>query len=161
MPLEKPLDYDEICRLLPHRAPFLLVDSILEWEPRQRCVGQKNLAINESFFEGHFSGYPVMPGVLIIEAMAQVAGLLALETRDTPTGFFYLAHIQIRLRHSVRPGDQLETEATLQSLRKSLFKTHVIGRVRGRTVAEGDLTFALADELTSADILRDTMHCTK
>lgn len=140
--LKMPLGHEEICAILPHRYPFLLVDRILEVEPGVRCVGVKNVSANEEHFNGHFPGHPVMPGVLILEAMAQVAGVLILVTRNTPGALSYFASIEkARFRHPVRPGDQVITEATLQVLRGSLCKAHVVGRVDGQVVVEADYTF--------------------
>ncbi len=158
-PLKKPLGFEEICRLLPHRSPFLLVDSILEWEPRCRCVGLKNFSSGERFFHSS-SGHVAVPGAFLIEAMAQVAGLLALESFEAPTGFFFLAHIErVRLRRAVEPGDQFLSEATLCSFRPSLFKTCVVARVDGHVVAQAKFSFAHASaSAASAAILRDTIH---
>lgn len=140
--MKMPLGHEEICAILPHRYPFLLVDRILEIEPGVRCVGLKNVSANEEHFNGHFPGHPVMPGVLILEAMAQVAGVLILVTRNTPGALSYFASIEkARFRQPVRPGDQVITEATLQVLRGSLCKAHVVGRVDGQIVVEADYTF--------------------
>lgn len=140
--LKMPLGHEEICAILPHRYPFLLVDRILEIEPGVRCVGVKNVSANEEHFNGHFPGHPVMPGVLILEAMAQVAGVLILVTRNTPGALSYFAMIEkARFKKPVRPGDQVITEATLQVLRGSLCKAHVVGRVDGEAVVEADYTF--------------------
>ncbi len=145
--LKMPLGNDEICRILPHRYPLLLVDRILELEPGKRCVGVKNVTANEDFFNGHFPGHPVMPGVLILEAMAQVAGVLILVTRNTPGALSYFASIEkARFRQPVRPGDQIVTEATLQVLRNSMSKAHVIGRVDGNVVVEADYTFFVTSD---------------
>ncbi len=106
--LKMPLGHEEICRILPHRYPFLLVDRILEIEPGVRCVGLKNVSSNEEHFNGHFPGHPVMPGVLILEAMAQVAGVLILVSRNTPGALSYFASIEkARFRQPIRPGDQV------------------------------------------------------
>ena len=113
-----PLGWDEITKILPHRYPFLLVDKITELEPGHRCVGLKNVSSTEEFFQGHFPGHPVMPGVLILEAMAQVAGVLILVSRNTPGALSYFAKVEkARFLQPVRPGDQLVTEAILQVLR--------------------------------------------
>lgn len=145
--MKLPLGYEEICQILPHRYPFLLVDRIVEIEPGQRCVGVKSVTANEEFFQGHFPGHPVMPGVLILEAMAQVAGVLTLVSRNTPGALSYFAAIEkARFRQPVRPGDQLVTEAILEVLRGPYCKVHVIGRVGDQTVVEADYTF-----MTSVD----------
>lgn len=143
--LSMPLGYDEICRILPHRYPFLLVDRIIEIEPGKRCVGIKCVTANEEFFNGHFPGRPVMPGVLLLEAMAQVAGVLTLVSRNTPRALSYFASIEkARFRQPVQPGDQLVTEATLTVLRGALCKVSVVGRVDGQVVVEADYTFMTA-----------------
>ena len=149
--LELPLGYDEIIQILPHRYPFLLVDRIVELEPGKRCVGIKNVTADEEYFQGHFPDRPVMPGVLILEAMAQVAGVLTLVSRNTPGALSYFAVIEkARFRRPVRPGDQLVTEARLDVLRSTLCKVHVVGRVDGQVVVESDYTFITADNSSAA-----------
>ncbi len=153
-PLTMPLGYEEICQILPHRYPFLLVDKIIELEPGVRCVGIKNVTANEEFFLGHFPGHPVMPGVLILEAMAQIAGILTLVSRNTPGALSYFAKIeQARFHRPVRPGDQLVTEATLQVLRGPLCKAVVVGRVDGEVVVEGEYTFFTGPDSAAASIV--------
>jgi UDP-N-acetylglucosamine acyltransferase len=143
--LSMPLGYDEICRILPHRYPFLLVDRITEIEPGKRCVGIKCVTANEEFFNGHFPGRPVMPGVLLLEAMAQVAGVLTLVSRNTPGALSYFASIEkARFRQPVQPGDQLVTEAILTVLRGALCKVSVVGRVDGQVMVEAEFTFMTA-----------------
>jgi beta-hydroxyacyl-ACP dehydratase FabZ len=142
-----PLGYEEICRILPHRYPLLLVDRIVEIEPGVRCVGLKNVTANEEFFQGHFPGHPVMPGVLLLEAMAQVAGILTLVSRNTPGALSYFAGMkELRFHQPVRPGDQFVTEATLLVLRGPLCKVHVVGRVNGEVVVESEYTFFTAND---------------
>jgi UDP-N-acetylglucosamine acyltransferase len=153
--LQMPLGYDEICKILPHRYPFLLVDRIVELEPGHRCVGIKCVTANEEFFQGHFPGRPVMPGVLILEAMAQVAGILTLVSRNTPGALSYFAAIEkARFRQPVQPGDQLVTEATLHVLRGALCKVSVVGRVDGQVMVEADYTFMTAEESSATSITR-------
>lgn len=150
-PLQMPLGYDQICEILPHRYPFLLVDRITELEPGHRCVGIKCVTMNEEFFQGHFPGRPVMPGVLILEAMAQVAGVLTLVSRNSPGALSYFAAIEkARFRQPVQPGDQLVTEATLTVLRGMLCKVSVVGRVDGRDMVEAEFTFMTADSGAAA-----------
>ena len=152
--LKMPLNNEDICQILPHRYPFLLVDRILELEPGHRCVGIKNVTVNEQYFNGHFPGHPVMPGVLILEAMAQVAGILTLVSRNSPGALSYFAQIEkARFRQPVRPGDQLVTEAILHVLRGQLCKVHVTGRVDGQIMVEADYTFMTAEPSVSAAIL--------
>ncbi|HEX8235917.1 MAG TPA: acyl-ACP--UDP-N-acetylglucosamine O-acyltransferase [Abditibacteriaceae bacterium] len=154
-PLAMPLGYEEICQILPHRYPFLLVDRIVELEPGHRCVGVKNVTANEEHFQGHFPGHPVMPGVLILEAMAQVAGVLTLVSRNTPGALSYFAAIEkARFRHPVRPGDQLITEATLNVLRGDLCKVHVVGRVDEQIVVESDYTFMTRSDNASTSVVQ-------
>lgn len=120
-----PADVEQIQRLLPHRYPFLLVDRVIELEKGKRIVAIKNVSINEPFFQGHFPGHPVMPGVLLIEAMAQSAGLLiqitggAGSSDDNP--LFYLVKIdKARFNAKVVPGDQLRLEATLKRMLRGM-----------------------------------------
>ena len=149
--LQLPLGYDEICRILPHRYPFLLVDKIIELEPGHRCVGVKNVTASEDFVQGHFPGHPVMPGVLILESMAQVAGVLTLVSRNTPGALSYFAAIEkARFRQPVRPGDAVVTEAILEVLRGPYCKVHVVGRVDGQIVVEADYTFMTSGDNTAA-----------
>jgi UDP-N-acetylglucosamine acyltransferase len=154
-PLSMPLGYDDIRKILPHRYPFLLVDRIVELEPGVRCVGVKSVTINEEFFQGHFPGRPVMPGVLLLEAMAQVAGVLTLVSRNSPGALSYFASIEkARFRRPVQPGDQFMTEATLTVLRGALCKVSVVGRVDGQVMVEAEFTFMTADESTVGTVAR-------
>ncbi len=146
-----PMYYDEICAILPHRYPFLLVDKITELEPGVRCVGIKNVTAGEDFVQGHFPGHPVMPGVLILESMAQVAGVLTLVSRNTPGALSYFAAIEnARFRQPVRPGDQVVTEAILEVLRGPYCKVNVIGRVDGQVVVEATYRFMTSTDEAAA-----------
>ncbi len=129
---------------LPHRYPLLLVDRILELEPGRRIVGLKNVSINEPFFVGHFPGHPVMPGVLIVEAMAQVGGVLISFLPGAEGHIAYFAGIErVRFRRPVRPGDQLVTEAVLLKTRGRFGKAGVTSRVDDAVVADGELTYSM------------------
>jgi beta-hydroxyacyl-ACP dehydratase FabZ len=137
----------EIMKFLPHRYPFLLVDRIVELEPEKRIVGLKNVTINEPFFQGHFPGAPVMPGVLIVEAMAQVAGVMIY--RDLPERekkLIYFTGIEnARFRRPVVPGDQLRIEMELLSRRNNFGKMMGRAAVDGKPVAEAVVMFAVAE----------------
>lgn len=143
------LDIEEIQSILPHRYPFLLVDRILELEPGIRAVGLKNVTINEAFFQGHFPGHPVMPGVLVVEAMAQVGGVLLLSMTGNDGKIAYFGGMdKVRFRKPVVPGDTLITEVELIKNRGVIGKVRVTGRVNRQIVAEGEYTFALIDRDT-------------
>ena len=145
------LDVEQIRSILPHRYPFLLVDRILELEPGRRAVGLKCVTINEGFFEGHFSGHAVMPGVLVVEAMAQVGGVLLLSMSGNAGKLAYFGGMdKVRFRKPVTPGDVLITEAELLKNRGGIGKVKVTGRVDNQIVAEGEFIFALVD--------RDSRH---
>jgi 3-hydroxyacyl-[acyl-carrier-protein] dehydratase len=139
------LSLEEIQRLLPHRYPFLLVDRVISLELGKRIVGMKNVSINEPFFQGHFPGRPIMPGVLIAEAMAQVGGILALLSLPENQGnaLFLLGMDKMRFRQPVVPGDQLRLE--VESLRggKKFWKMKAQAFVDQTLVAEGELMAAV------------------
>jgi beta-hydroxyacyl-ACP dehydratase FabZ len=137
----------EIMKFLPHRYPFLLVDRIVELEPEKRIVGLKNVTINEPFFQGHFPGAPVMPGVLMVEAMAQVAGVMIYrDLPDREKKLIYFTGIEnARFRRPVVPGDQLRIEMELLSRRNNFGKMNGRATVDGKLVAEAVVMFAIAD----------------
>ncbi|MEF3695419.1 MAG: 3-hydroxyacyl-ACP dehydratase FabZ, partial [Candidatus Cloacimonadota bacterium] len=133
-------DINAIMSILPHRYPFLLVDRIIEFTPDERLVGIKNVTINEPFFQGHFPGHPIMPGVLIIEGMAQAGGIILLNQLENPQDYVaYFASINnVKFRKPVMPGDTLRYELTVISLKRNLAKMHGDTYVDGEKVAEGD-----------------------
>ncbi|MGH9470453.1 MAG: 3-hydroxyacyl-ACP dehydratase FabZ [Terriglobia bacterium] len=137
----------DILEILPHRYPFLLVDRIISLEPGKRIVGLKNVTVNESFFQGHFPGAPVMPGVLIIESMAQVAGVLIY--RDLPEKekkLIYFTGIEnAKFRRPVTPGDQVLVEMEMISRRNNFGKMAGRATVDGKLVAEATVMFAIID----------------
>jgi 3-hydroxyacyl-[acyl-carrier-protein] dehydratase len=141
------LDNAGIQKILPHRYPFLLVDTVLEIEPLKRIVSLKNVSINEPFFQGHFPGKPVMPGVLIIEGMAQTGGLLLLpDVRDRDRKLFYLAAVdEARFRRPVVPGDQLRIEVTVLKWKGKFCKLQAVATVNGDVAADATLRCMLVD----------------
>jgi 3-hydroxyacyl-[acyl-carrier-protein] dehydratase len=142
------LDSIEIQKILPHRFPFLMVDAILEMVPMKRIVGVKNVSINEGFFQGHFPGKPIMPGVLIIEAMAQTGGLLLLlEVPEREHKLLYFVAVDdARFRRPVVPGDQLHLDLTVLSWRGRTFcKLRGKATVNGELAAEATLMCKMVD----------------
>jgi len=138
---------EEIMKVLPHRYPFLLVDRIIEIEEKKRIVGLKNVTINEPFFQGHFPGHPIMPGVLIIEAMAQVGGMLLLGSVSDPETkvVYFMSLDNVKFRRPVKPGDQLRFELEVIQLRGTVCKMRGIGKVDGEVVVEADMAAAIRD----------------
>lgn len=145
------LDIHDIMKLLPHRYPFLLVDRIELLEPGARVVGTKNVTINEPFFQGHFPGHPIMPGVLIIEAMAQVGGVFAMVSdKIGPDKVTYFVGIDnARFRKPVRPGDILRMELDLGNCKRGLYCFKGCAFVGETLVAEADLKATFADRDTN------------
>jgi UDP-3-O-[3-hydroxymyristoyl] N-acetylglucosamine deacetylase/3-hydroxyacyl-[acyl-carrier-protein] dehydratase len=139
---------EDIMRVLPHRYPFLLVDRILEIEPGKRVVGIKNVTINEPFFQGHFPGHPIMPGVLIVEAMAQVGGMLLLGPMEDPESkvVYFMSLDHVRFRKPVKPGDQIVFEVTIVQIRGRIAKTTGVARVDGEVVAEAEMAAMVRDK---------------
>ena len=147
--METIYDVREIMALLPHRYPFILVDRIIEMEPEKRIVGLKNVTINEPFFQGHFAGAPVMPGVLIIEAMGQVGGVLAYASlaKDGKKGLIYFMGIDnARFRKPVIPGDQIIMELTVLKKRGNVFRMSGKATVDGTLVTEAELMAMTGEE---------------
>lgn len=140
------LDVEQIRSFLPHRYPMLLVDRILEIEPGKRAVGLKNVTINEDFFNGHFPGQAMMPGVLILEAMAQVGGVMMLSLPSHQSKLAVIGGIEnVRFRKPVVPGDTLITEVEVLHIRKSFGKVRLTGRVNNEVVASCEMMFGLVD----------------
>ena len=141
------LDINEIKKILPHRYPMLLVDRILEVEPMKRAVGIKNITVNEMQFLGHFPNEPIMPGVLLIEAMAQVGGVAMLYPEENRGKIAVFAKIDnVRFRKQVVPGDQVVTTAEVTKImRGNMGIIHCEGKVDGKVACECDCTFAIMD----------------
>lgn len=141
------LDVNKIMKILPHRYPFLLVDRVLQFEPYKNVTGIKNVTVNEPFFQGHWPDVPVMPGVLIVEAMAQVSSVLIFGENGEPNGqlAFFLAIEKARFRQTVVPGDQLHIECEMIHLRHNACKVRGVAKVDGAVAAEAVMTFGLID----------------
>jgi 3-hydroxyacyl-[acyl-carrier-protein] dehydratase len=144
-PVAMPVDVTRIQELLPHRYPFLLVDRVLELEPNQRILAVKNVSINEPFFQGHFPGHPVMPGVLVIEALAQAGGILTQLSHQTDASgkLFYLVKIDnAKFSRMVVPGDRLELEVEIKRTIRNMALYAGVARVDGQQVACADILCA-------------------
>jgi 3-hydroxyacyl-[acyl-carrier-protein] dehydratase len=138
------IDINKILQLLPHRYPFLLVDRVLEITPRETITALKNVTMNEPFFQGHFPDFPVMPGVLIIEALAQTAALLTFSEERAEDTIYYFAGIDgARFKKPVLPGDQLIMTAKLERGRAGIYKFAVKATVDGEIAAEANITCAV------------------
>jgi len=139
---------EEIMKLLPHRYPFLLIDKIIECDDQKHIVGIKNVSINEPYFQGHFPGIPIMPGVLQLEAMAQTAGVLlnriAGDTKGIP---YFMAIDKARFRKVVKPGDQLRIEIEILTLRSKVVKFQANAYVEGNLVSEAEMMCMLAQDV--------------
>jgi len=140
------LNAQQIMEILPHRPPFLLVDRIVELEAGVRAVGIKQVTINEPFFTGHFPGYPIMPGVLIVEALAQVGAVALLNQPEWAGKLALFAGIDgVRFKKPVTPGDTLRLEVTLEKMRRIIGKGRGVATVNDVVVAQGELTFAVVE----------------
>ncbi len=138
------LEIEAIKEILPHRYPFLLVDRILELEPGKRAIGIKNVTANEPFFQGHFPQRAIMPGVLIIEAMAQVGGIMILSVEEHRGKLAYLGTVDgVKFRRPVVPGDTLQMETELLRIRGNMGRVRCAARVGDQSVAEAEIMFAL------------------
>lgn len=142
------LDINKIMGLLPHRYPFLLIDRIVEMEPQKRIVGVKNVTINEPFFQGHFPGHPIMPGVLLVEAMAQAGGVLALLSDPKPETklLIFMSIDKAKFRKPVLPGDQVRFELDVVKQRGNIKSFKGEAKVDGVVVAEAEMMAMIVDK---------------
>jgi UDP-3-O-[3-hydroxymyristoyl] N-acetylglucosamine deacetylase/3-hydroxyacyl-[acyl-carrier-protein] dehydratase len=141
------VDIQKIMQYLPHRYPMLLVDRVVEFESKKRIVGIKNVTINEPFFQGHYPGHPIMPGVLIIEAMAQVGGLLLMDAVENPEDkvVYFMSLDNVKWRRPVTPGDQIRFELEMIQLRTHVCRMRGTGYVDGQVVAEAEMMARIVD----------------
>jgi len=140
--LKAPLDVVEIMKLLPHRYPFLLIDRVIEMERKKRIVAIKNITINEPFFQGHFPGYPIMPGVLLLEALAQAGCILVMVELPDPSDklIFFTGVEHARFRRPAMPGDQVRLEIDVLNWRSRLMRMQGKAYVDGKLICEGTVT---------------------
>ncbi len=156
------LDVEQIRNVLPHRYPFLLVDRILDLVPEKSARGYKNVTINEEFFEGHFPGHAVMPGVLVCEAMAQVGGVLLLSKTGNEGKLAYFGGMdRVRFRRPVVPGDTLVTDVEMIATRGNIGKIKAVARVNDEIAAEGEFIFALVDRDRQPKVTDDVVEKNK
>ena len=143
------MDIHKVLSLLPHRYPFLLVDKVLECEPGKRLLGVKNVTYNEPFFNGHFPIRPVMPGVLIVEALAQATGLLGMESNpdgiDENTIYFFVGIDKARFKRPVEPGDQMHLEVEMKRSKRGIWMFSGTARVDGQIAATADIMCTARD----------------
>lgn len=140
------MDTQEIQRILPHRYPFLLIDRIIELEPKLKATGIKNVTINEPFFHGHFPDYPIMPGVLIVEAMAQVAGILASRSGAQGNIVYFMSIEKAKFRKPVIPGDQLRLEINVIQQRGNVWRFSGSAFVEDNLVSEAEFTAMVSEK---------------
>jgi 3-hydroxyacyl-[acyl-carrier-protein] dehydratase len=151
MSLQLPLDTVAIRKIIPHRYPFLLVDRIVELEPGARAVGIKNVTANEEFFQGHFPDFPVMPGVLIVEAIAQVGAVAMLSQPEFEGQVALFAGIdKVRFRRQVKPGDTLLIKVELGQIRRNIGSGNGTATVDGEVACRGEFMFAVVPDVTGA-----------
>lgn len=139
------IDIKEILSILPHRYPFLMVDSVIELEPGVKAVGIKNVTMNEPFFQGHFPNNPVMPGVLIVEAMAQVAGILAFKSGMQGKTVYFMSMDKVKFRKIVLPGDQLKLEVNVTHRRGNVWKFSGNAFVGDKLTSEAEFTAMVSE----------------
>lgn len=140
------IEIKEILSLLPHRYPFLLVDRVIEFETNVKAIGLKNVTVNEPFFQGHFPGAPVMPGVLIVEAMAQVAGILAFKSGVPGRSVYFMSIEKVKFRKPVMPGDQLRLEVNVTHRRGNVWKFAANASAEGQLKSEAEFTAMVSDK---------------
>ena len=152
------IDIQEILGFLPHRYPFLLIDRIIEFEPKKRCVAIKNVTMNEPFFQGHFPGHPIMPGVLVIEAMAQAGGIIMMhELPDRDEKLVVFRGIErAKFRQQVVPGDQLRIEIAVIAFRSQAGRIEGKAFVDGRLACEAVLTCAVVKRTLEANTAKQS-----
>ena len=142
------IEVDEIMQMIPHRYPFLLLDRVVDVIPNLRAVGIKNVSVNEPFFQGHFPGHPIMPGVLIVEAMAQTSAVLVIETRGKSAYslVYFMTIDQARFRKPITPGDTVKIHVEKQRRRGNVWKFYGEARVDGSLMAEATYSAMIVDQ---------------
>ena len=141
------MEIGDILKIMPHRYPLLLVDRILEMDPGKRIVGLKNVTINEPFFQGHFPDHPIMPGVLLVEAMAQVGGMLLMGAVEDPENkvVYFMSLDKVKFRRPVVPGDQVRFELEMLQFKGKRCRMQGAGYVEGKKVVEGEMMAQIVD----------------